>query len=59
MENKNTFDKKNTKIIETVEYNGKYTDISTVKNHIMTRVLTVGALVCAAAVLIGVQIFWL
>lgn len=50
-----SFDRKNTKIIDTVKYNGRYTDVSTVR----TRLIAAGIILIAAAALICVQLFWL
>ena len=50
-----SFDRKSTKIIDTVEYNGRYTDVSTVR----TRLIAAGIILVAAAAIICVQLFWL
>ena len=50
-----SFDKKSIKIIDTVEYNGRYTDVSTVR----TRLIVAGIILIGAAALICVQLFWL
>ena len=54
MEKLSPFDKKSPKIIDTVEYNGRYTDVSTVR----IRILAAGAIFIAAAALICAQLFW-
>ena len=48
------FKKKNTKIIDTVEYNGRYTDVNTVR----TKIIAASAVIIAAAACIVVQLFW-
>ncbi len=55
MEKKNFTDKRNIRIIDAVEYNGKYTDVATIRN----RLLATGAVIFAAGVVIVAQFFWL
>ena len=55
MERMNDFKHKNKKIIDTVEYNGKYTDIATIR----TRIIAASAVILCATVVIVAQIFWI
>ncbi|WP_026527983.1 hypothetical protein [Butyrivibrio sp. VCD2006] len=50
-----SFDKKRTTIIEAVEYNGRYTDISTIR----TRIIAAGIIIIASAAFICAQLFWI
>ncbi|WP_156036261.1 hypothetical protein [Butyrivibrio sp. AE3004] len=55
MNKKNFFHKKNTTIIDAIEYNGKYTDVSTLRN----RFITIGIVVFTVALFLCVPIFFL
>lgn len=55
MERMNDSNPKGKRIIDAVEYNGKYTDVTTIRN----RIIAAGAVILAAAVVIIAQLFWL
>ncbi|MCR5557086.1 MAG: hypothetical protein K6F75_05950 [Butyrivibrio sp.] len=50
MENSNS--KKNDKIIETVNYNGKYVDVSTIRTRIISAAIALVALVSVGVIIL-------
>ncbi|WP_155829767.1 hypothetical protein [Butyrivibrio sp. AC2005] len=55
MEKKSIFDKKKANIIDTVEYNGKYTNVTVLR----TKALVTGAILLTAVVFIAAQFFFI
>ncbi len=55
MENKKPFDTKSPKIIDTIECNGKYKNVSTMQG----KIIAAGSVLIGIAAFIGVQIFCL
>ncbi|WP_155830968.1 hypothetical protein [Butyrivibrio sp. MB2005] len=55
MEKSRYINAKKPKIIDTIEYNGRYTDVSTIR----TKIIAAGSIIIAAVALICAQLFWI